>query len=115
MKLEVSTRTVKGKQNKSLLREGIAPGSIDRNKKETLLVQADQHELIALDRAGSADRIEVTVDGKDNYTAVISEIYVNPLNNKVESFSLTELTPESHVTVRVPIVFEGVSPAVKNN
>jgi len=115
IELNVTTRTVKGKKNKSLLAKGIAPGSIDIAGKDTVLIQLDQRSLIALMRAGSAEKVMITVDDKDKYLTIISEIYVNPLYNKVESFSLTELTPKSHVTVRVPIVVDGISPAVKNN
>ncbi|MCC7304475.1 hypothetical protein IT418_03640 [bacterium] len=115
IELKAQTRTVVGKKNRGLLAQGIAPGSISRAGAETVLIQADQTALLALSRASNSEVINLTVDEKDTYTTVASELYVNPLNNKVEAFSLTELTPKSHVTVRVPIVTEGVSPAVKNN
>lgn len=115
IELKAQTRTVLGKKNRGLLAQGIAPGSISRSGADTILVQADQTALLALVRAPGSEVIKLTVDEKESYTTVVSELYVNPLNNKVEAFSLTELTPKSHVTVRVPIVTEGVSPAVKNN
>lgn len=115
IELKAQTRTVRGKSNRGLLAQGIAPGSVSRSGADTVLVQADQTALLALVKAPGSEVIKLTVDQKDSYTTVVSELYVNPLNNKVEAFSLTELTPKSHVTVRVPIVTEGISPAVKNN
>lgn len=115
IELQATTRTALGKKNRSLLAQGIAPGSISRNKSETVLIQADQIALIPVTRAPGSELIKVTVDGKTTFNTVVSQLYVNPLNNKVEAFSLTELTAESHVTVKVPIVMTGVSPAVKNN
>lgn len=115
IELKAQTRTVTGKKNRGLLVKEIAPGSISRSNLPTILVQATQTELIPLMRAPGSTVVMLTVDEKDTYKTVVSELYVNPLSNKVEAFSLTELTPKSHVTVRVPIVTDGVSPAVKNN
>lgn len=115
IELKAQTRTVLGKSNRGLLAQSIAPGSVSRSGADTVLVQADQTALLALVKAPGSEVIKLIVDEKDSYTTVVSELYVNPLNNKVEAFSLTELTPKSHVTVRVPIVTEGISPAVKNN
>ncbi|PJA12347.1 hypothetical protein COX64_04690 [Candidatus Dojkabacteria bacterium CG_4_10_14_0_2_um_filter_Dojkabacteria_WS6_41_15] len=115
IELKAQTRTVVGKKNRGLLVKEIAPGCISRSGAETILVQASQTSLIPLIRATGSELIKLTVDEKESYTTVISELYINPLSNKVEAFSLTELTPKSHVTVRVPIVTEGISPAVKNN
>jgi hypothetical protein len=98
-----------------LLAKEFAPGSISRTGADTIVIQADQTSLIPLMRSANSEVVKLTVDEKDTYTTVVSELYVNPLNNKVEAFSMTELTPKSHVTVRVPIVTDGVSPAVKNN
>lgn len=115
IELKAQIRIVTGKKNRGLLAKEIAPGSISRSNLPTILVQATQTELIPLMRAPGSEVIMLTVDEKDTYKTVVSELYVNPLSNKVEAFSLTELTPKSHVTVRVPIVTDGVSPAVKNN
>ncbi|WKZ23687.1 MAG: hypothetical protein QY312_02885 [Candidatus Dojkabacteria bacterium] len=115
IELKAEKRTITGKKNRGLLAQGIAPGSISRSGSDTILVQADQIALIALTRIPGSEVVKLVIDDKESYNTVVSELYVNPLNNKVEAFSLTELTPKSHVTVRVPIVTEGVSPAVKNN
>ena len=115
IELQAVTRTAVGKKNRGLLLKEIAPGSVSRSNMPTVLIQTDQTSLIPLMRAPGSEIIKVTVDEKETYSCVVSELYVNPLSNKVEAFSLTELTPKSHVTVSVPIVTEGISPAVKNN
>jgi hypothetical protein len=115
IELKASTRTIKGKSNKGLLAKEIVPGSISRANLPTIMIQADQISLIPVTRIASSELVNITVDEKESYTTVISELLINPLTNKVDSFSMTELTDKSHVTVTVPIVTEGVSPAVKNN
>lgn len=112
--LKTEKRERRGKQNKSLLRSGIVPGAICRNKQDTLVVQANEHDLIDVVRANPSDIIEVEYDG-NKYNTVKAEIVINPLTNKIEAFTLTELTPESHVNISVPVVLKGISPAVKNN
>jgi hypothetical protein len=113
--LQATTRTITGKSNRGLLAKEIVPGSISRANLPTVIIQADQISLIPVTRVPGAELIKVTVDGKESFVTVKSELIINPLSNKVDSFSLTELTDKSHVTVSVPIKTEGISPAVKNN
>jgi hypothetical protein len=115
IELQATTRTITGKSNKGLLVKGIVQGSISRANQPTVLIQADQVALLPLTRAAGSEIVKVTVDEKTSFTTVVSELIINPLSNKVDSFSLTELTEKSHVTVSVPIVITGISPAVKNN
>lgn len=114
MIIALEKRTLTGKANNKLRRDGIVPGGISRRDGSTLMVQATELVLLPLRRMTGADIFEVEVDGK-KLSAVIAELIINPLTNKIESFSLTELTPESHVTVRVPVELVGIAPAVKNN
>ncbi|WKZ30382.1 MAG: hypothetical protein QY314_01250 [Candidatus Dojkabacteria bacterium] len=115
MTLKLQTRTTQGKQNRILRREGIVPGSISLNNKETVLVQVNAQDALSLLKVNGAQMFQVEVEGGKTYNVVLSELIINPLNNKLENFSLTELTPNSHVTVRVPITITGIAPAVKNN
>jgi large subunit ribosomal protein L25 len=115
MTLKVQTRTAQGKQNKALRRQGIVTGSISLSNKETLMLQTDALEALSLLKIDGSEMFQVEVEGGKTFNAVLSELIVNPLDNKIENFSLTELTPTSHVTVRVPITITGIAPAVKNN
>jgi large subunit ribosomal protein L25 len=112
--VKLEKREVFGKKNNALRRNGIVPGSISRNGQETLAVQANELVVLPFTRVSGAEMVGVELDGK-TYTCVVTHVHVNPLNNKIENFSLTELTKDSHVTVSVPIEITGVSPAVKNN
>lgn len=115
LSLTVQKREVTGKKNKTLRRVGLVPGGISAADKSTVMIQMDEKSLIPLTRVTGTEIIEVEVEGGKKYTTVLAELIINPLDNKIESFSLTELTPASHVTVRVPIELTGVAPAVKNN
>lgn len=115
LSLKVQKREVTGKKNKTLRRIGLVPGGISVADRTTVMIQLDEKSLIPLTRVSGTEVIEVEVEGGKKYTTVLGELIINPINNKLESFSLTELTPSSHVTVRVPIEFAGIAPAVKNN
>ena len=116
LSLKVNKRTLKGKQNKQLRREGIVPGAISRHKKETINIQASAKVLYPLQKLDHVEKIQVEIEGeKEKITTILTELIINPLNNQIESFLLTEILPESHVIVRVPIRTKGISPAVKNN
>jgi len=112
--ITLEKRILVGKANKKLRRVGIVPGGISHANGETSMVQASDLVLLPLRKLTSADIFEVEFDGK-KISAVIAELIVNPLTNKIESFSFTELIKKSHVTVRVPVEIVGISPAVKNN
>lgn len=115
-KLDVQKREIKGKANKKLRKQGIVPGAISRYKKPTLNVQMPENKLLPLLKSDKVELLEIHVEGeKEPIKAVVTEIVVNPLNNRIESFLFTEVTPESHVIVRVPIRTVGESPAVRNN
>lgn len=114
MTIVVEKRTATGKKNRSLRRQGIVPGGISHADGKTSLIQVNESMLVPLTRITGADIFEVELDGK-KVPVVLTELVVNPLTNRIEAFSVTELTAKSHVTVRVPVEIVGISPAVKNN
>ncbi len=116
IKLELQKRDIKGKKVRVLRRKGLVPGAIDMHKNLTINVQIKENELLPLVRSNKVEKLELHIEGeKEPIYAVVSEMVVNPLNNRIESFLFTQVVPESHVTVRVPIKTVGESPAVKNN
>ncbi len=116
IKLNLEKRKLVGKKVKRLRKQGVVPGAIARHKKATLNVQIKHNELLPLLRTNRVEKLELHIEGeKEPIMAVVSELVVNPLNNQIESFLFTEVTPDSHVIVRVPIKTIGESPAVKNN
>lgn len=116
IKLKLQTRKLTGKKVRKLRRQGLVPGAIARYKQDTLNVQVKHNDLLPLLRSNKVEKLELYVDDADKpITAVVSDLIVNPLNNQIESFLFTEVTPDSHVIVRVPIKTVGESPAVKNN
>lgn len=114
--IQAQKREIKGKQVKSLRNQEIIPGCINfsDSKKESLLIQipfSSARKLVGLDKIYL---VEVDLDGK-KYTTILDEIQINPLNNKIVTINLTEITNETYVKVNMPVSITGISPAVKNN
>lgn len=114
MEIKAELRQIKGKKVKQLRRQGLVPASISRYKKDTVLISVDQKIANKLKRIRQIEKHTIEV-GKEKYTVLVSSIYVDPLNNQIMHINFTEVTPQSHVIIDVPIRVKGISPAVKNN
>ncbi len=114
MDIKAEKRTITGKKLGKLRKQGLVPGAISRYKKQTILIALDEKTANKLRSLKQVEKHKLTVDGQ-TYTVVVSEIYADPLNNRIMHINFTEITPNSHVIVEVPIRVKGISPAVKNN
>jgi large subunit ribosomal protein L25 len=117
MKLElaVDARSVSGKANKRLRREGIVPGVVFGTKTESVPVQVDAKVFEALYRkAGRTSVVTLDVDGDGGAkSAIIKSVQRHPLTGNAlhVDFLLVDLTHEMEVDV--PLVFTGEAPAVE--
>ena len=114
MNLSAEKRQIKGKKVKTLRREGYVPAVISVAGKDSVLIKIDVKDAQKIKDLDHIEKITIEVDGK-KYDVLVSEIVVDPLNNKILHISFSEVTPKSHVIVNVPIRIKGISPAVKNN
>ena len=114
MQITAEQRSLTGKKVKRLRKQGYVPAVISRAKKESLLIKLTEAEARKVRDLKYVEKVTIKVDEQEIQT-VVSEVEINPLNNKILHISFTEITPESHVIVRTPIKLKGVSPAVKNN
>ncbi len=94
--LEVAPRTIVGKANKRLRREGFIPGNIFGHNQAPQIVQVDVVNFDRLRRSGAA-RSVVTLRMPDAATLDFFRV------------SMTQ-----RINMRVPLRFVGESPAVKN-
>lgn len=98
---------------KNLRRVGTVPAVIYGNMKNTP-VQCSAKELHGVYvKAGENTIVDVKLDGK-NVPCLIHAISFNPVNGNYEHVDLYAVDMTKKVTTKVPVVFEGESPAVKN-
>jgi large subunit ribosomal protein L25 len=115
LQLAVDARSISGKANKRLRRQGIVPGVVFGTKTESVPVQVDAKTFEALYRqAGRTSVVKLNVDGASRAkSAIIKSVQRNPLTGNAlhVDFLLVDLTHEMEVDV--PLVFDGVPPAVE--
>jgi large subunit ribosomal protein L25 len=116
MDLEISLdpRTAAGKANRRLRRQGIVPGVVFGNGRESVPVQVDAKELETLYRAaGRTSIVQLKVGSARRPTsAIIKGVQRHPLSRRAlhVDFFVVDLTQEMQVDV--PLVFTGEAPAV---
>jgi large subunit ribosomal protein L25 len=67
-----------------------------------------------LKTAGETSTITVSLDGK-NIMALIHDVQYDPVSSAIIHADLFAISEDRPVTVSVPLIFEGISPAVKSN
>jgi len=119
--LEAKIRKTLGKKAKALRKRGILPGVLYGptrqkggypKKAQPLELNEKQFEKVYKE-AGESSLISLEVEGK-RFPVLIHEIQLAPLTGKPIHVDFYQPALEEEVTVEVPLVFEGTSPAVKD-
>ncbi len=114
LKLQVETRQVIGKQVSSLRRQGLVPAVIYGKGLEAKLLQIESKQLQkVLREAGSHNLISLEGEGLAQL-ALAREIQREPIKHQYVHVDFYAVSMDQEVTARVPVVVEGVSPAVRD-
>lgn len=115
MKLTLSKRDLTGKKVKSMRNNGMVPASIYGPKQNSLNLQLDEKEFAnVFKKAGYNNLIEVEVDGEKSF-ALIKEVQKDPIKGDIWHVSLYAVDMNKQINAEIPLIFVGLSPAVKNN
>lgn len=110
--LKTQKRVIKGKKVKQLRREQIVPLSVYGNRIEPQNLQADYRQLeIVLMQAGGTNLIQLQLEG-DPISVLAREVQRDPIRGTIEHVDFFAVDMKSRVTLDVPVVYEGESPAV---
>jgi len=121
LSLSAKIRKDLGKKVKNLRQKGILPGVLYGptrqkggypKKAQPLELNEKQFEKVYKE-AGESSLISLEVEGK-RFPVLIHEIQLAPLTGKPIHVDFYQPALEEEVTVEVPLVFEGTSPAVKD-
>ena len=113
IQLEVQPRTVIGKQVLALRRKGIIPITLYGGHVKASSWQAAERPLRAvLSKAGHNRLISVNVGDGAPHIVVAREIQHEPISGRLLHVDLQEISLTEKMTVDVPVVLRGVSPAV---
>jgi len=112
--LSVSTRTP-AQNVKDMRKAGDVPGVMYGNTMKNTPIKCNAKELHGVYvKAGENTLVEVDVEGK-KVPCLIHAIAFDPVTSAYEHIDLYAVDMTKKVTTRVPVVFQGECPAVKNH
>jgi len=111
--LALEPRTAMKKKVRALRREGILPGAICGKGLETMLIQVGKKDfdLVYRKTHGTAI-IDGSLKGK-KLPLLIHEIRRNTISGEIIHVDFLKVDMKSDITVEIPLMFMGVSPAEK--
>ena len=106
-------RKILGKQTKNLREKSILPAVLYGPKAENLSLEIDAKKFEKIyQEAGKSSLISIEIDGK-KIPVLIHEIQRDPLSDKILHVDFYQAPLEEKIAAKIPLVFEGESPAVK--
>jgi large subunit ribosomal protein L25 len=114
--LEVAPRTVVGKANKRLRKDGFIPGNIFGHNQDAQTIQLDAVRFDYLRRHGALRNIlTLSLPDKSTQTVLLRYIQRAPKSGKILHVDFSRVNLTERIGMRVPLHFVGESPAVKND
>ncbi len=108
-------REVTGKKCKKLLREGFVPCVIYNSKSESTNCQINKGDAERLlQNVTSSTMLDVQLKDKKS-KAFVKDISTDPRKDTIIHISFFEIDEKAELTLDIPFLFVGISPAVKNN
>jgi len=115
-KLSAKVRKETGKKTSVLKNSGRIPAVIYGHKVENVLLDVDYKEFQkVLREAGESSLIELDIEGdKEKRPVLVHELQRDPVTDKLIHIDFFQASLTEEVEVKVPLVFEGTSLAVKD-
>jgi len=115
LELKAEVRQITGKQVARLRRQGYVPAVIYGNNLENDLIQIEAKTLRkVLAQAGTHQLIALQVGNKRPRMTLARELQIDSIKRSYLHVDFYAVNMMEKVTAQVPVVFEGVSPAVKD-
>jgi len=110
-------RKLLGRKNDLLRKEGWVPAVLYGEKLKTQSLQVKAREIaVAYRQAGSSGLVSLVLGGGEkakSYLCLIHQVQRDPLNSSLVHVDFYHPSMKKKVTAEISLVFEGVSPAVK--
>ncbi len=113
--LEVAPRTIMGKANKRLRKDGLIPGNIFGHGQEAQAIQLDAVRFDYLRRHGALRNIlTLHLSDSTTQTVLLRHVQRGPKSGKILHVDFSRVNLTERIGMRVTLHFVGESPAVKN-
>lgn len=121
--LNVKLRTITGRKTNALRQEGIVPAVVYGPGEKTISLEVNEKEFTKVfKQAGESSLIELNIEGQnpastqggDKKPVLVHEIQKDPITGAPIHIDFFQASLKEEVEVAIPLVFEGVSFAVKD-
>ena len=114
LQLKADIREITGKQVKALREKGLLPAVIYGPKKKSVPLTVPLADFKKIwKEAGEATLVDLEIADK-KHTVLIHDVALDPLKNEPIHVDFYAVQMDKPIEATVPLVFEGVAPAVKN-
>ena len=115
-KLSTQPRTLLGKKVKSFRAKGFIPAVLYGSaRKEALPLLVDEKDFARIYAgAGESSLVSLSIGVKDVCNVLVHDVMRHPVTSRVLHADFYEVRMDEKIKTRVPLLFTGESPAVKN-
>jgi len=114
IELTAQMRAVTGHKVKHLRSEGVLPAVLYGKGQDTLNLQLPAKDFEhVFKQAGESTLVFLTVDGQA-YPTIINDVARHPISGQPVHADFYKVRLDEAITAKVPVVFIGISPAVKD-
>jgi large subunit ribosomal protein L25 len=116
MKLTVQKREITGKKVKNLRALGLVPATIFGPKRPSENIQIVKKDFLKLFKdVGYNKFFDLEIESEKPVKVLVKEIQKHPITDNLLTVGIYHVDENRKLTVDVPVVFVGDSPAVKQN
>lgn len=116
LKLNAHAREITGKRSRRLRHEGALPAVLYGHQSKSTPIALDQREFQTIySRAGHTHLVDLALDGARAVKVLVREVQTHPRQLGPIHVDLYRVNLRDKLSVDVPIVITGESPAVKRN
>ena len=114
-KIKAQKREIMGKKVSQLRDQGMIPAVIYGHDFKSAPLQLDRHSFLKiLNETGETTIIDLEVQGEKNEKVLIHDIAREPVTGEILHIDFYRTQADQAMVVEVPLVFEGISSAVKD-
>ena len=116
MDLVATTRSVLGRKVRGLRKDGLIPAELYGNGVSNMHLTVQERDFeAAYTEAGESSIVHLVVDGaSDKRPVMIHDVQRDPVTGSATAIDFYQVRLDEEIEVSVPVVFTGVSPAVKD-
>jgi len=115
IKLKAQKREILGKKTKKIRKDGLIPAVIYGHEFKNIPLQIAKSDFLkVLSEAGESTIINLDIEGEKTHQALIHGLERAPVSDEILHVDFYQITADEAMTIDVPLIFEGISPLVKD-